>query len=113
MPTELIREKTYRRIKPLAEELGISRKRLDRFLKGELDCKDLTVREQQALSSHPIFEELMLDLGVVPSPEKEKTDKPSFEVKLTVEFDTNGSVILRTEEGEPEDIVHQKVFGVT
>ena len=105
MPTELsrIREMTYRRIKPLAVELGISRKRLERFIKGELDQLDLTIREHQALSSHPIFSKTMEGLhpyvSQSPSTKNESTENPSFEVKLKVEL-TNGAVHLKTDQGE-------------
>ena len=106
MPTELsrIREMTYRRIKPLAVELGISRKRLERFIKGELDQLDLTLREHQALSSHSIFSKTMEGscpyVSQPPSMTKnESTENPSFEVKLKVEL-TNGAVHLKTDQGE-------------
>ena len=119
MPTELARnrEMTYRRIKPLAVELGISRKRLERFIKGGLNQLDLTIREHQALLSHPIFSEtmegLLLPLRICASPspicpyvsqppsmtKNESTENPSFEVKLKVEL-TNGAAHLETDQGE-------------
>jgi len=109
MPTGLksIREITYRKIKPLAEELGISRRRLERFVRGELDQLDLTLREHQALSNHPVFqgtmEGLCPDVSQPPSmASNEPTEKPSFEVKLKVEL-TNGAVHLKTDKGEVEE----------
>lgn len=59
-----IKEKTRRKINPLASELGISRKRLRRLVEGELECEDLTIREYELLAAHPIFSELMGEISL-------------------------------------------------
>lgn len=54
-----IKEKTYRKLKPLSQELGMSRKRLEKLVEGEISEEDLTLKEFSVLKEHPVFTEFM------------------------------------------------------
>ena len=49
----------YGRITPLAKDLGISRRRLKRFLDNDLGFDDLTIAEYKAMCNHPLLSHLM------------------------------------------------------
>ena len=54
-----LHQKTHRKLAPLSLELGISRKRLQKFISGEIKEEGLTLKEYSALKEQPIFEEFM------------------------------------------------------
>ena len=55
----LLHQKTHRKLSPLAVELGVSRKRLEKFISGEISEQDLTLKEHQNLKAHPIFADIL------------------------------------------------------
>ena len=69
--TALLHQKTHRKLSPLAVELGVSRKRLEKFISGEISEQDLTLKEHRNLKSHPIFEDI-LDNGFSPAPKNKQ-----------------------------------------
>ena len=68
-----VQEATSSKVTPLSRDLGVSRRRLKRFIDGDLKVDKLTVGEYRVLSGHPIFKDMMAqklrfpndDLGVL------------------------------------------------
>ena len=64
---ELLHQKTHRKLSPLAKELGISRKRLVRWINGEMDTTDLTVGEYISLHKHHLFTHILQSKVSIPT----------------------------------------------